>query len=410
MEWQRTTQVLVVGAGPAGSAAAAWAAHAGREVLLLDAAEFPRDKTCGDGLTPRAIAELELLGMGTWLTGRPVNQGVRMIGFGRTHELAWNGPNQPSYGSAAPRTELDDALRQRAIAQGAHFLGGHRVVDVIMSGDRVAGVVCKGPAGTVAIGCERLIVADGVRSQTGRHLGRTWHRDTVYGVAARAYIDSDMHTDPWITSHLELRDEHNTVMAGYGWIFPLGNGGVNVGVGTLATERRPADTNLKRLLDVYVTAQREPWGFSGGVRDVASAMLPMGGSVSGVAGRNWMFVGDAAGCVNPLNGEGIDYGLETGRLAAQLLDLDDLASVWPATLQAHFGEAFSIARRLGALLTIPSFLPTFGPVGMSAAAIMRVALRVMGNLVTEADRDAVARVWRAAGAVSTRFDARPPWA
>ncbi|GMA86334.1 hypothetical protein GCM10025868_15840 [Angustibacter aerolatus] len=100
-------------------------------------------------------------------------------------------------------------------------------------------------------------------------------------------------------------------------MFPLADGEVNVGVGTLATARRPADVPLRRLLDVYVRQRREEWALDGEVRAASSALLPMGGAVSGVAGRNWGLVGDAAGCVNPLNGEGIDYGLETGRMLAE---------------------------------------------------------------------------------------------
>ena len=140
-------------------------------------------------------------------------------------------------------------------------------------------------------------------------------------------------------------------------------------------------------------------------------MLPMGGAVSGVAGPNWMLVGDAAGCVNPLNGEGIDYGLETGRLAAELLvsTTNNYSTVWPTILREHYGLAFSIARRLAGLLTVPGFLTTFGPVGMRSQFLMTIALRVMGNLITEEDTDAIARVWRTAGRASIKIDDRPPF-
>jgi flavin-dependent dehydrogenase len=194
-------------------------------------------------------------------------------------------------------------------------------------------------------------------------------------------------------------------------VFPLGAaaGEVNLGVGTLATARRPAGVQLKGLLEVYAEARRAEWQLDGPVRDIASALLPMGGAVSGVAGRNWALIGDAAGCVNPLNGEGIDYGLETGRSIAELLGEEDWSTAWPATLRRHYGEAFSIARRLAGLLTLPRFLPAAGPVGMRSRALMTVALRVMGNLVTEADRDGVARGWRLAGRLSVKLDDRPPF-
>ena len=135
----------------------------------------------------------------------------------------------------------------------------------------------------------------------------------------------------------------------------------------------------------------------------------MGGAVSGVAGPNWMLIGDAAACVNPLNGEGIDYGLETGRLAADLLGSGDYSRVWPAVLESHYARGFSIARRLALLLTFPRFLPATGPLAMRSSALMKLAVRVMGNFVTDEDDDMIARVWRGAGRLSGRIDARRPF-
>jgi len=408
------TDVLVVGAGPAGSAAAAWAARAGLEVTLVDAETFPRDKPCGDGLTPRAMAELDALGASQWITTRARNAGLRAAGFGQTLYLPWPGGSLPNYGSAAPRLQLDDAIRKVALEAGVTPVEGLRATDVDRDEHgRVAAVVfTDAEKNTTRIHCHRLIVADGVRSQLGRVLGREWHRSTAYGVAARAYISSGRSDDPWISSHLELRGTQNELLSGYGWIFPLGDGDVNIGVGTLATDKHPADVNLRQLTNHYTDQQREDWELDGELRATWSAMLTMGGAVSGVAGPNWMLVGDAAGCVNPLNGEGIDYGLETGHLAAQLLadpSTTDFSTIWPTMLREKYGLAFSIARRLAGLLTVPGFLTTFGPVGMRSHFLMSVALRVMGNLITEDDADAVARIWRTAGRASIRFDDRPPF-
>ncbi len=404
--------VLVVGAGPAGSGAAAWAARSGLDVLLTDAASFPRDKPCGDGLTPRAIAEMTHLGLGDWLEGRAVNRGLRASGFGQTLYLPWPGGSLPDRGGAAPRLELDARIREVAVTDGARTLEGARAVDVRRSGDRVEAVVFKGRDGLFEVECRRLIVADGAKSQLGRRLGREWHKSTAYGVAARAYIKSGRADDEWISSHLELRGTEGQLLSGYGWIFPLGDGEVNIGVGTLATSKHPADVNLRQLIAHYTEGQRSDWHLQGELRDAWSALLPMGGAVSGVAGPNWVLVGDAAGCVNPLNGEGIDYGLETGRLAAELMAQRrpvDLEFLWPLTLRHHYGPAFSIARRLAGLLTVPGFLPKAGPVGMRSEFLMQIALRVMGNLVTPEDTDALARVWRAAGRMSVQMDDRPPF-
>ncbi|MGA8247065.1 MAG: geranylgeranyl reductase family protein [Nocardioides sp.] len=411
MTEREETDVLVVGSGPAGSAAAAWAARLGMDVLLTDAAVFPRDKTCGDGLTPRAIGELERLGLGDWLRAHTVNHGLRAHGFGQTLLLPWPGGSLPDWGSAVARTELDDHLRTTAIKAGARALDGVRAVDVRRDGGRVSSVLLRRGDETVEVACRRVIVADGVRSPLGKVLGRQWHRDTVYGVAGRSYVTSTRSDDPWISSHLELRGDRGEVLSGYGWIFPLGTGEVNLGVGTLATAKRPADLQIRQLMASYADQQRPVFGLGDELRAPASALLPMGGAVTNVSGPNWALVGDAAACVNPLNGEGIDYGVEGGRLVAELLADDaDLATAWPATLTHHYGESFSIARRLAGLVTVPRVLAAIGPAGMRSDWMMNLALRWMGNLVTDDDRDRAARVWRWAGRHSHAREARPPFA
>jgi menaquinone-9 beta-reductase len=408
-----SADVVVVGAGPAGSAAATWAARAGRDVLVIDSASFPRDKSCGDGLTPRAVAELERLGLGEWLDARIRHRGLRMSGFGGEAEIEWPGPSFPSTGSAVARAELDDRVRKVAENSGARMRLGVKAVGVHHdSRGRVISVVL---ADGMEIGCRELIVADGARSTLGRALGRRWHQETVYGIAARGYLTTPRGAEPWLTSHLELRSPDGAVLPGYGWIFPLGNGEVNIGVGALSTSKRPAELALRPLMSYYTDLRRDEWGFTGWPRAVSSALLPMGGAVSGVAGPNWMLIGDAAACVNPLNGEGIDYGLETGRLAAEMLemlgsgDLADLSRAWPHTLQTRYGRGFSVARRLALLLTFPRFLPASGPIAMRSTALMSIAVRVMGNLVTDDDADWVARAWRAGGVLSRLMDRRKPF-
>lgn len=372
---------------------------------------FPRDKTCGDGLTPRAIGELQALGLGDWLRAHTVSQGLRAHGFGQTLHLPWPGGTLPDWGSAVARTELDDHLRTTAIKAGATAIDEARAVDVVMDGERVRSVRFKDGR---EIECRTLIVADGVRSPLGKRLGREWHRNTVYAIAGRSYVSSPKADDPWISSHLELRDEDGGILSGYGWIFPLGAdaGEVNLGVGTLATAKRPADVAVKPLMAHYADQRREEFGLGEELRMPTSALLPMGGAVSGVSGRNWALIGDAAACVNPLNGEGIDYGLESGRFVAELLAEDpdlDLSTRWPAVLSEHYAEAFSIARRLAGLVTVPKVLPALGPAGMRTDWLMTLALRWMGNLVTDEDRDRAARVWRWAGQRSITLDHRPPF-
>lgn len=404
--------VLVVGAGPAGASAAAWTARLGMETVVADIATFPRDKTCGDGLTPRAIGELDQLGLGDWVRTHVTNRGLRAAGFGQELLLPWPGGSLPNWGSAVPRNELDAKIRQRAIEAGATAIDGARAVDIEYdNAGAVRAVIFTIGQRQHTIACNQLIIADGVRSGLGRMLGRQWHRETVYGVAGRCYVKSDRSDDPWISSHLELRGDDGELLSGYGWIFPLGEGEVNLGVGTLATAKRPAKIQLRNVMRHYAEQQRNDWYLGEDLRLPTSAMLPMGGAVSQVAGPNWILIGDAAACVNPLNGEGIDYGLETGRVGAELLATQDrrLDQHWPALLQQRYGEAFSIARRLAGMITLPGLLPAAGPLGMRSHRLMTLALRVMGNLIGEGDRDATARIWRWAGRHSVRLDTRPPF-
>ncbi|MFT3901001.1 MAG: geranylgeranyl reductase family protein [Gordonia sp. (in: high G+C Gram-positive bacteria)] len=403
--------VLVVGAGPAGSAAAAYAARAGRDVALLDMATFPRDKTCGDGLTPRAITELIELGFADFLAGRPRIIGLHLHGWGADQRVRWPGDRFADWGSAVARIEFDDELRRFAVDAGAQMVPGTKAVDVDWDGDRIGAVVVEGPEGRRTIRAQTVIVADGVRSGLGKVLGRQWHRDTAYGTAGRAYAASGCADSEWMGSHLELRAADGTLLPGYGWVFPLGGGQVNVGVGALATAKRPSHVDLRPTLRHYNEMVRAEWDITGQPQRITSALLPMGGAVSGVAGRNWMLIGDAAACVNPLNGEGIDYGLETARLAVGLLDDvgEDFTERWPDLLTEHYSLAFSAARRLATLFTVPQVVPLLGRPGLRSGRLMSTVVRVMANLVTDEDKDVIARAWRTAGRLSVKVDERPPF-
>lgn len=388
-----------MGAGPAGSSAAIHAAQRGMETLIVDIADFPRDKTCGDGLTPRAIHQLDKLGLAKDITDNYTSLGLKLHGFGGSVTAAWPDSTFGTVGSAMARSEFDAYLLNHAREMDAvTFLGGVGAEDVELSA--VDGITSVLLSDGRTVRPKFVIVADGVRSTFGKLLGRTWHKNEVYGIAARSYCETPKSNEPWIHSHLELRSEDGSIQPGYGWIFPLGNGLANVGCGALSTDKRPAKINTKKLLHFYASQQSTEWGF-GEPQKVTSALLPMGGAVTNVAGRNWALIGDAAACVNPLNGEGIDYALETAALAVGLLNTGkDLTLLWPFTLREHYGEAFMLARTAARLLTYPQFLPLAGPLGMRkpfGKYLMPAAARLMGNLVTDEDKDLVARAWRLSG-------------
>ncbi|QPK83499.1 geranylgeranyl reductase family protein [Corynebacterium qintianiae] len=399
-------ECVVVGAGPAGSAAAIAAARAGLSTALIDAAAAGRDKTCGDGLTPRAVHSLRELDL-------PVpgyrNRGLKLHGFGGHVTAAW--PEGPfgTEGSASPRAHFDACLVNAARTSGVEVRHECPATGVHITGGAITGI--ETPSGTLHP--KWVIVADGVRSPLGKRLGRVWHRGEVYGVAARSYCASPLSGEPWMHSHVELRDADGSIQPGYGWIFPLGDGHVNLGCGALSTDTRPAKVNTKKLLSIYASQQRSAWGL-GPEKNVTGALLPMGGAVSNVAGRNWAIIGDAAACVNPLNGEGIDYGLETARMAIDLITGSpvgiDLTLAWPAELRRAYGNAFTLARTAARLLTYPQFLPAAGPVALRGPVgkrIMPAAARLMGNLVTDDDRDLISWAWRKAGQLAPKRD--PLW-
>ncbi|MDO5671209.1 MAG: geranylgeranyl reductase family protein [Corynebacterium sp.] len=402
---ERVVDVLVVGAGPAGAAAAIHAADAGMEVLLIDAAVFPRDKTCGDGLTPRAIHSLSRLGLAEEITGSYHNLGLKLRGFGGSVTAPWPDGHYGKLGSAMARREFDHLLVRTAVERGAELWEDASATTVQRTGQRVDEVTVVHAGVEKRIRARWVLVADGVRSTFGKLLGRQWHRGEVYGIAARSYCETPQSTEPWIHSDVELLDADGVVQPGYGWIFPLGDGRVNLGCGALSTDARPAKVNTKKLLSHYAAQKRDEWQL-GPEQDVTSALLPMGGAVSNVAGSNWLLIGDAAALVNPLNGEGIDYGLESAEMAVALLrEGRDLTLVWPHVLRETYGEAFLLARTAARLLTYSRFLPVVGPLGLRGpvgAAVMPAAARLMGNLITDEDRDLIARVWRLAGGAVSR--------
>ncbi len=395
---------VVVGGGPSGAVAAIAAQRAGFSTLLVDAAEHGRDKTCGDGLTPRAVHTLRTLGLEEVLPAYR-NQGLKLHGYGGDVTAPWPDSHYGTFGSASPRKLFDAALIDQATAVGATVWTGCAAHDADFDahGAITAVHTDRGPVRT-----RWVIVADGVRSPFGKRLGRTWHKDQVYGIAARSYCSSPHSEESWMHSHVELRDPAGEIQPGYGWIFPLGDGTVNLGCGALSTDARPAKVNTKKLLAHYAREQSADWGL-GEPQEVTSALLPMGGAVSNVAGPNWALIGDAAACVNPLNGEGIDYGMETAVMAVELLaERADLTLAWPYVLRRAYGDAFALARTAARLLTYPQFLPAAGPLalrGLGGRYLMPAAARLMGNLITEEDTDLIARAWRAAGRVAPRGSA-----
>ena len=393
--------VVIVGAGPSGSACAYWLAQAGWSVCLIEKKTFPREKTCGDGLTPRSVHQLNEMGLGPVLAEHGHKyQGLRSFGFGASLEMQWpEHPIFPNHGYTITRFNLDGLVAEHAVAQGATLLTGVEAVDLLdavpsahgaLSG--ASGVIVKDKASgeSAEVRGRYLVVGDGQNSRLGRSLGTTRNREWPMGMALRGYYTSDRHDEPWIDSHLDIRDPKGEVVPGYGWIFPLGDGRVNVGVGLLSTGGAWKGVNTTKLQEYFVSQTAEAWGLNDEtcLGPATGGRLPMGMAVGPRVGPNTLTIGDAAGTVNPFNGEGIAYGYESGRLAAGALG-EALASgdssalaLYDERMQSAYGDYYKLARAFVRLISEPKILSVCVGAGLRIKPLMNELLAVMANLMS----------------------------
>lgn len=384
--------VLVVGGGPAGAACGYWLAEAGHNVLVVEKKRFPRDKTCGDGLTPRAVRQLNDMGLADQLSNYLRYDGLRAIGHGITLEMPWpDHPEFPSYGYVVRRHDLDDMVANNAVKAGATLWSATEALAPIVERGVVRGarVHRKDDGGDVDVRAKFVVVADGANSRFGRALGTARNRSYPLGMAIRGYFTSPFHDEPWIESHLDLRDREGNHMPGYGWIFPVGDGTINVGCGLLSTFKGWKDINTSKLMDSFMATAPERWGISPETATCAptGGRLPTGGSVMPHVGPTWLSVGDAAGSVNPFNGEGISVAYETGRMAATALGIavdqnDGLAlQTYEQQLDDVYGLYFKVARVFVKAIGNPAVMRELVKVGMRNRTLMEWVLRIMANLL-----------------------------
>lgn len=393
--------VAIVGGGPSGSATAYWLAAAGWDVCLIEKKVFPREKTCGDGLTPRSVYQLQQMGLESQVAANGHKyHGLRSFGFGAKVEMAWpEHPTFPNYGYSITRFALDGLVAEHARSAGATLINGAEAVSLIQPSDPREGGL-RGCAGVVVKDKETgevhdivsrvVVVADGQNSRMGRELGVTRRKEWPMGLALRGYYTSDRHAEDWIESHLDIRSPEGDVVPGYGWIFPLGDGRVNVGVGLLSTDRSWKGVNTTKLQDYFVAQTADAWGFSDATScgPATGGRLPMGLALGPRVGPNTLAVGDAAGTINPFNGEGIAYGYETGRLAAgvigEALYADDLSrlSLYDQRLDDAYGEYYKVARMFVRIISEPEILSICVKFGLRVEPLMRELLKVMANLMS----------------------------
>ncbi|GLY26086.1 geranylgeranyl reductase family protein [Micromonospora sp. NBRC 101691] len=409
---EHDADVIVVGAGPGGSATAYHLARHGARVLLLEKTEFPREKVCGDGLTPRAVRQLIRMGVDTspeagWLQ----NRGLRVIGGGLRLELDWPDlASFPNYGLVRTRLDFDDLLAQRAIAAGAELRTGVNVMGPVLDPTgRVVGVEAEvGPDKAPATFHAPLVVAaDGVSGRFPLALGLAKREDRPIGVAVRRYYRSPAkHDDNYLESWLELRSKgSDALLPGYGWIFGLGDGRVNVGLGVLNSSSAFGKTNYRRLLTDWLANTPADWGMTDEANaegPILGAALPMGFNRVPHYTRGVLLVGDSGGMVNPFNGEGIAYAMESGELAAEIAvqalarpvgaERERALSAYPTELKARFGGYYRLGGIFVKLIGRPEIMRIATKHGMPHPMLMRFVLKLLANLTDPRGGDAMDRV------------------
>ncbi len=390
------SDVIVVGAGPAGSATAFHLAKQGLNVTLFEKTSFPREKVCGDGLTPRAVKQILDMGIEPskeygWLR----NKGLRVIGGGHRLELNWpDVEGFPNYGLVRTRADFDELLARTAHKQGVNLFEKTRVTGPIFdsTSGKVIGVNIKKEDGNQEQHFAPVVVAsDGVSSRMALALGLERRDDRPMGVAVRTYYKSTRSDDDYLESWLELRDQ-NKLLPGYGWIFGMGDGTSNVGLGILDSSPVFQSIDYKDLLKRWLDQTPEEWGFrdQNMTQPVRGAALPMGFNRQPHYAKGMILVGDSGGMVNPFNGEGIAYAMETGQVAADVIakslkaksefEREKQLHQYPIVLKDRLGGYYTLGRVFVKLIGNPQIMQVATKYGMASKPLMRFTLKLLANL------------------------------
>lgn len=420
MATETTSQVLIAGGGPAGATAAWHLANAGVAVTVLEKTAYPREKVCGDGLTPQAVREMDLMGIPHAPgDGWQHIKGLRLVAEGRAVEVPWpQTETWPDYALVRTREDFDEVLADHARAAGATILERHAVTTVLRAED---GTV-NGLRAELMDGRGRktgefrdfhapiVIAADGNSTRTAVSAGLAKRDDRPMGVAVRAYYEvpdtSPRHDHDWMESWLQLPDARGNLLPGYGWLFPLGGGTVNVGLGILDTSPQFGKLNYRSILKDWSGALTEGWGLSEDTRTskILSAALPMGFNRTPQHVPGMLLVGDSAGMVSPFNGEGISFAMESARMAADLAvtalrrptaaGREAELSRYPVLTQEAWGSHFALGTRFAELIGHPAVLKAALATGMRVRPLFRSVVQVMANLVDERGTAPVDRIVR----------------
>jgi menaquinone-9 beta-reductase len=413
----RQADVIVVGAGPAGSTAAYHLANSGLDVLLLEKTAFPREKVCGDGLTPRATKQLIALGIDVskeagWLQ----NRGLRIHGGSHLLELDWPDLAEfPDYGLVRTRYDFDDMLVRQAVKAGARLHERTNVTGPVLDErtGHIVGVTARPldengrrAGDDQTFSAPLVLAADGNSTRLSVGMGLHKRDDRPMGVAVRTYYNSPRHIDDYLESWLELWDgppQTGNLLPGYGWIFGMGDGTANVGLGILNTSDAFGKVDYADLLKRWLDNTPAEWGFrdENMTQPVRGAALPMGFNRQPHYTRGLMLLGDAGGMVNPFNGEGIAYAMESAHLAAEVAvqalarpanQRDRALAAYPKVLKETYGCYYTLGRVFVKLIGNPNVMKVATKYGLPRTTLMKFTLKLLANLTDPRGGDAMDRV------------------
>lgn len=399
--------VIVVGAGPSGSATSYYLAQQGLKVLLLEKTEFPREKVCGDGLTPRSVKQLLDMGIEpTEENGWIKNKGLRIIAGKHRLELKWPELESfPNYGLIRTRHDFDQILAKRAEQVGVDLRQNTRVLGPIRDDQtgRIVGVNAKTTAGNVSYRAPFVVAADGVSARMALAIGVQRQENRPMGVAVRTYYKSPRTNDDFMESWLELWDE-DKLLPGYGWIFGVGDGTSNVGLGILDSSPAFQSIDYKDLLKKWLEQTPHEWGYrdENMVGEIRGAALPMGFNRQPFYTQGLILVGDSGGMVNPFNGEGIAYAMESGRVAAEVIAeaakaqnefaREKMLHQYPALMKERLGGYYTLGRVFVKLIGNPEVMKIATKYGLGYDRLMKFTLKLLANLTDPNSKETSDRI------------------
>jgi menaquinone-9 beta-reductase len=388
--------VLVVGSGPGGAAAAYHLARHGVDVLMVDKARFPREKVCGDGLTPRGVRAIQGMGVDATEAGFVRVDGLRVYGPTVTLSLPWPKlDSSPDYGVVRTRHDFDHLLVQRAVKAGARLWEATEAQSPLVDAGWVVGArIKREDAEPETVRARYVIAADGASSRFAGKAGVRRDTSRPLGVAARRYYRSPREQGTYLESWFDLW-EKDVILPGYGWIFPIGDGILNVGAGLLNTTSYFKELSPRRMLAAFIRSLPEEWGIAeeNAEGELLSGPLPMGMNRTPLALPGLLLVGDAGGIINPFTGEGIAYAIESGEIAAELVhdalasNRPGLAHVYPLVLRRRYGRYFTVGRLFARAIGQPRIMRYSVEHGFPQERLMRFALRLLANLTDGREGD-----------------------